>query len=75
LTFLKGFAYQLAESCRAIDPTSTSETIRRATQRDSLREESSASEKAKVVPIEIIEPKVGLTEAEEEDFLAGLDLD
>ncbi|MCX7666325.1 MAG: DEAD/DEAH box helicase [Gemmataceae bacterium] len=75
LTFLKGFAYQLTESCRAIDPTSTSETIRRATQRDSLREESSASEKAKVVPIEIIEPKVGLTEAEEEDFLAGLDLD
>ncbi len=57
LTFLKQLAYQLTEACREIDPTSTSETIRRAAQRDSLRDNNGEPEKAKVVPSKSSNPK------------------
>ena len=68
---LREIADKLARICRAVDPTSTEETIRRAHAADVVEGEEHALKETATTPVSP-PPQAGLTDAEADEFGAGI---
>src|SRR5204862_3303060 len=69
---LKEIADRLTETCRAVDPTSTEETIKKAHAADVVEGEKHAKAATATAPEPPPPPPAGLTSDEEDAFGAGL---